>query len=308
MKLVYVGEILPIGGYADPGGLLVPFINKKMVPVFHARFIPVFSLLMLLGSAIYANLVVNNRRMFGQRHALLALSMLLFTGLFPGTNLQLPALLLLPLQIGIFSQLTQLYQTPHPRSVIFNVGMLAGLGYLLYHPFVFLLPGCFIGLAYMRPFRLAEWLLLLISMFTPLYFILAGEYLFDNWYPQRHLIHFPVRSLAVNLGAYWWTAIGVIILWLLAAFSAWQVLLRRMVIQGRKNWYSLLMMALFALPGIVIPFGNHNSMLTLLAFPLSGLLSNAFATDKKSIGQLLLFWLIVLAIAVVTWGWQTGKM
>lgn len=308
MKLVYVGEPLPAGGYPDPGGLLVPFINKKMVPVLHSRFLPVFSLILLLGSAIYANLIVNNRRMFGQRHSLLALSILLFTGLFPGTNLQLPALLLMPVQIAIFSQLTQLYQTQNPRSVIFNVGMLAGAGYLLYHPFVFLLPGCFVGLAYMRPFRLAEWLLLLISMFTPLYFILSGEYLFDNWYPQRHLIHFPVQSLTFKLGAYWWTAIGVILIWLMAAFSAWQLLLRRMVIQGRKNWYSLLMMALFAIPGIVIPFGNHNSMLSLLAFPLSGLLSNAFATDKKSIGQLLLFWLIVLAIAVVTWGWQTGNM
>jgi hypothetical protein len=308
LKLVYVGEVLPAGGYPDPGGLLVPFINQKMVPVFHARFLPVFSLILLLGSAIYANVVVNNRRMFSQRHALLALCFLLFTGLFPGTNLQLPALLLVPVQIGIFSQLTQLYQSSSPRSIIFNVGMLAGTGYLLYHPFVFLLPGCFIGLAYMRPFRLAEWLLLLISMFTPLYFILSGEYIFDNWYPERHLIRFPVKAISLNLGAFWWTSIAVIALWLAAAFSAWQVMLRRMVIQGRKNWYSLLMMAVFALPGIVIPFGNQNSMLALLAFPLSGLLSNAFATDKRSIGQLLLFWLVVLAIALVTWGWLNGKM
>jgi hypothetical protein len=49
-------------------------------------------------------------------------------------------------------------------------------------------------------------------------------------------------------------------------------------------------------------------MLTLLAFPVAGLLSNAFATDKRSIGQLLLFWLVILAIATVTWGWVNGKM
>ncbi|MCU0395609.1 MAG: DUF6427 family protein [Chitinophagaceae bacterium] len=308
LKAMFIGAAPPAGGFHDPGGLLVPALNQRLLPSLAPGFITALSLLLQVGVALYANATLNNRRMFAQRHALAATSFILFTALFPGTNLQLPVLLVLPLFVAAFSQVTLLYNSSQVRGTIVNAGMLAGLGYLLYHPFVFVLPACFIGLSYMRPFRLADWLLMLLGMLTPLYFVLAGEFITGHWLPARHLPRFVLPDDIQAPNAYWWMAMAAALVWLIAAIGAWQGQLRRMVIQGRKNWYTLLMMGLFCLPGIFIPEGNHYGMLALMAFPLGGLLASAFSSDRKGVGQLVLFWLVVIIIATVSWGWLQGAM
>jgi hypothetical protein len=183
---------------------------------------------------------------------------------------------------------------------------LAGIGYLLYHPFLFVLPACFVGLSFMRPFKLAEWLLLLLGMLTPMYFLLAIEFLSNHWQPQNHVPHFLLTAQNGTHSTYWWLALGTAIIWILAAFVSWQTQTRRMVIQSRKNWYSLLFMGLFMIPGLFIPQGNVFDMLTLISFPAGSLAANAFSGEGKSIGQLLFFWFLVIMTAVAGWGWRSG--
>jgi hypothetical protein len=295
-------------GYEAIGGLLTRFILANWVPVLRPGFLQVLCTLLLFGSALYANYITGNRRMFTQRNMLVALSMLLFTSLFPASNMHLPALIMLPVFITIFAQITLLYQTQNPRSKIINVGLLAGLAYVLYHPFIFVLPACFIGLSYMRPFKPSEWLLLLVGMLAPLYFVMAFQFLTNHWQPQQHLPAFFGSAVHWKAGPYWWTAIAFTVFWLAIAVGKWQGQTRRMVIQGRKNWYTLLIMGLFCLPGLFLPAGHHHGMLVLLSFPLGTLLANAFGGEAKGIGPLLLFWVLAIVIAVVSWGWKNGAM
>jgi hypothetical protein len=308
LKMGYTAYQLPAAGYPQPGGLLVQWINQHLVGHYSQPFLNVLCLLLLLGSAFYANVVANNRRLFQHRSLLVALCVLLFSSLFPGTNVQLPALLVLPLLIACFAVLTRLYQTDKARSHIVNAGILAGLAYLLYHPALLLIPACFVGLAHMRPFRLAEWLLLLVGLLTPAYFVLAIEFLTNHWQPARHLPRWQGTALAAPDTLYWWVAAGMGVLWLLLGFASWNQQTRRMVIQIRKNWYALLFIGLLLVPAMLLWPGHLYGVLALLSFPVGCLLASTFAGEGKGIGQLVFFWLLIIATAVVGWGWKSGAM
>lgn len=307
LKVGYVSAPVSQPMYMSDGGMLAQWLNSNSGS-FRPGFLFGFGLVALMASVLYGGFVTSNRRMFAQRHVLVPMSMLLFSSLFPFSNVMLPALLVLPLLIGTFASLTRLYQSEHPRTSIINAGILSGLGYLLYHPFIWVLPGCFIGLAFMRPFRLAEWVLLLAGMLTPVYFVLATEFLTNHWHPASHLPTLGHIQWPTAISWYGWLCISMALVWLLAGFNSWQQQTRRMVIQGRKNWYSLLMMGLFMLPGLLLPQGNTAGMLALLSFPAGSLMANAFVSEGKGIGQLLFFWLLVIVVAVAGWGWKTGLL
>ena len=308
LKAGFASASVPTLGYHNIGGLLTRFLMANWLPTLNPGLLQILCTLLLFGSALYANYIAGSRRMFTQRNMLVALSILLLTSLFPASNMHLAALIILPVFITIFAQITLLYQTQQSRSRIINVGLLAGLAYLLYHPFIFVLPACFIGLAYMRPFKASEWLLLLVGILAPLYFILAFEFLSNQWMPHQHLPIFSIPTIHFNAGPYWWTAIAFAFFWLAIAVGKWQGQTRRMVIQGRKNWYTLLIMGLLCIPGLFLPSGHHYGMIVLLSFPLGTLLANAFGGETKGLGPVVLFWCLVIVIAVVSWGWKSGAM
>jgi hypothetical protein len=287
---------------SEPGGLLPAWLNGSVLPRLNPVFAATLSQLVLFLSALFANYLLSSSRMFGRNNLLVALSMLLFTSLFPTSNQLSSTIFLLPLVILLFRQVTKLYNRAKARPVIINIGMIAGVGYLLYHPFIWLLPCCFIGLAGMRPFKLTEWLLLLLGFLTPAYFLLSYEFFTDQWHPYRHLISWSYYTHLPKISLYLWLGAGLVFIWLMAAIPVWQRHMRRMLIQSRKNWYQLIFLGLFILPMAFFPTGNTSEALTLLSFPAASIASNAF-TGEKTFLSVLLFWLLVVAIIISGWAY-----
>lgn len=287
---------------ALPGGLLVNELTHRVKPTLHPGFTAGLAALLILISAVYANYILTDRRMFSRTNMLTAVSIVLFTSLFPAANILSAPLLLLPALILLFQLITGLYAHQHPRPVIINIGLVAGCCYLLYHPFIWLLPCCFIGLAGMRPFRLAEWLLLLLGLLTPAYFLLSYEFFTDHWAPLRHIPNFHFVSKLPAMNIYWWLGMGMAALWILAGLAGWNQHTRRMLIQSRKNWYQLLFFGAFSIPMMLPMAGNDPQAIVLLAFPAGSMAANAFFSKERSIWQSLLFWLIIAMIATITWG------
>ncbi|MES2646146.1 MAG: hypothetical protein V4717_04670 [Bacteroidota bacterium] len=285
---------------SQPGGLLSEWLSNDILPGLNPTFVTVVSLLILFLSALFANYLLVSCRMTGRNNLLVALSIILFTSLFPTTNQMSAATLLLPLIIVLFRQITRLYNNAKVRPVIINIGMLTGAGYLLYHPFIWLLPCCFIGLAGMRAFRITEWLLLLLGFITPAYFLLSYEFLSNQWAPKAHLIDWQVYHKFPFTNPYWWAAIAVLAIWILAAVPIWQQQMRRMLIQSRKNWYQLIFMGIFILPMAIFPVGNASEALTLFSFPAASFAANAFTGERTTL-SVLFIWLIIAMIGVASW-------
>lgn len=286
---------------SQPGGLLADWLSHSIFPKLHPGFLASLGIVIQFLSALYANSLLAAYRMFSKSNLLVALSMLLFTSLFPASNQFSATTLLLPLLILFFQQIARLYNAPRMRPVIINIGMIMGFGYLMYHPFIWLLPCCFIGLAGMRPFRIAEWLLLLLGILTPVYFLLSYEFISGQWNPGQHILRWHLPGRLPQPGLLWWIGIGAAAIWLMAGISGWQTQMRRMLIQGRKNWYQLIFIGFFILLMGFLPQGNLSESLTLLSFPAASLASNAFFNKEKSLWPVLLFWLLVIAAAMVGW-------
>jgi hypothetical protein len=47
--------------------------------------------------------------------------------------------------------------------------------------------------------------------------------------------------------------------------------------------------------------------LVLLIFPFAGLAANAFVSKERSVPQILLFWMIAVAIGSAQWAFSTGR-
>jgi hypothetical protein len=287
---------------SQPGGLLPPWLTTSIFTRLNPTFTAAIAVLIIFLSSLFANYLLASCRMFSRTNLLVALSLVLFTSLFPSANELSAATLLLPLIIVLFRQVTRLYNSQKVRPVIINIGMLMGTGYLLYHPFVWLLPCCFLGLAGMRAFRITEWLLLILGLLTPVYFLLSYEFLTDQWNPMQHLISWKLYSHFPKANAYWWASISVAAIWIMAGTSGWQQQMRRMLIQSRKNWYQLIFMGIFIIPMGILPAGNLSEALTLLSFPAGSLASNAF-TGERTIPTILLFWLVVATAIAASWAY-----
>jgi hypothetical protein len=300
LKITYVNNPHH-DAFNNAGGILPNWLATAVFPKIHQGFVAGFAVTVIFLSALYANYLLTSRRMFSRSNLLVGASMIMFTSLFPSSNQFSATTLLLPFLILFFQQITRLYNATKVRPIILNIGMLMGAGYLLYHPFIWMLPCCFIGLAGMRAFRITEWLLLILGIVTPAYFLLSYEFLTDQWHPLLHVPNWKLYTQLPKPSILWWIAAGTAAVWLLAGLAGWQQQTRRMLIQGRKNWYQLIYIGLFLVPMALFPSGNASETMTLLAFPAASLAANAFASQQKSLGPVVLFWLIIAAIIVTGW-------
>jgi hypothetical protein len=147
-----------------------------------------------------------------------------------------------------------------------------GLSVVCYHPTAILILVVLFALTVVRPFRLAEWVILLMGILLPFYFLAAYLFLRDEIWPLSE----PFPYLHLNLpAAKMGCMAGDIRLSVLAGIPGcrlvyWQMSVKRMVIQIRKNWGVMMVMLLILLP---IPFifinaGIESAFMSLL--PIGG--------------------------------------
>ncbi len=291
------------------GGLLEKWIYFGWWKVLNPTLLAIFTILIIFLSGLYLNFLLNNKRMFPKNHLLTALTFVIFTSIFPGLQHMHPGIIMMPVLLLLFHYLSMLYNTAHPRTTVVNIGLIVGTGTLLYHPFWWMLPCCFWGLALMRTFKLNEWVLLLVSFTVPGYIVLAYEYLTNQWNPMAHWpVWNPQTQWPSFLNEYWVAAILLALIWVISGFSQWQVASRRMLIQTRKNWYVLILFGIFTLPILFFPKDNLYEGLSLLLLPVSAIASNAFLGDSKSSVKTIFFWLLMIAAALFSWATLNNKM
>lgn len=307
LKFVFISYPLPAEAPTS-GGILDYYIYSSWYTRLNPSLLSAVSILILILSGLFFNHLLNERRMYQRTHLLTVFSFVILTSLFAGLHRMQAGIIMLPVTIFLYRQMLKLYNSPHPRTTVINIGLIAGTGTLLYHPYWWMLLCCFLALAQMRPFRLNEWVLLLIGYLIPAYTLLSYEYLTNQWNPLQHWpVWNPIQKLP-PLNPWWMTAIGLAFIWILAGFSQWQSSNRRMLIQTRKNWYLLLTMGLFIIPSIFFPNGNIYEGLTLLLLPASAIGAYVFLGEGKKGSKLLFFWILIATSAMMAWAVMNQKM
>jgi hypothetical protein len=141
-----------------------------------------------------------------------------------------------------------------------------------------------------------------MGILLPYYFLFSLLFLTDN--PSRFPSFLPY--LQWNLPLSQWSIplvirLSVLVIALLSGLIYWQISIKRMVIQIRKNWGVMMVMLLILLP---IPFiflhaGIESAFMCLL--PIAAFASNAFSYPRRLGLPNLLFWLIIAVLVYNNW-------
>lgn len=281
---------------------IIAFVLNHYIKLLQPTFIGFLYISIVLLQAIRLNILLNEYRMFAQTGFTTAMSYVLLTGMFPEWASITPALIANSFVIWIFIQLTKLYNNPSPKSLLFNTGLIVGAAVLCYHSTALLLIIVLFALVIIRPFLLSEWLVLLLGVLLPFYII--GSLLFLNdkialW--QTFVPHFQLTKPIVTKNSWFWINVAIASILLVVGFFMLNNNANRMVIQIRKNWGVITVMAfiMIPLPFIFVDAGMVATALSIV--PFAAIISNAFVYPKKMWLPNMLFLLAIVAVIHNNW-------
>jgi magnesium-transporting ATPase (P-type) len=202
--------------------------------------------------------------------------------------------------IWVWARMSSLHNDNSPKTSLFNIGIAIGLSTFFYFPSLAFAALIIFGLAIIRPFKLSEWVIALMGIITPYYFLLAWVFLTDKW-KQYKFPGFAVTSPKFNQNNWAYIAIIIVLLTSIAGFFYVQQNFRRQLIQARKSWNLIF---LYLLVAIFIPFINATHTFEywiLSAVPLSALLGAAFLYPNKKTVPLVLHWVMVAFVIAISY-------
>jgi hypothetical protein len=266
------------------------------LPVIYA-FISFF---LLYTQAISFNKLVNDQRLMQKPNYLTGMSYLLITSLFMEWNMLSSPLIINTLLIWVWAKMSGLYSNPNPKTALFNIGIAIGICTFFYFPSLAFVALIIFGLAITRPFKLAEWLLALLGITTPYYFLLAIMFLTDKWKGYR-FPGFAITYPVFNQTQWAYAALIIVLFTSIIGIFFVQQNFRRQLIQARKSWN---LVFLYFMVAIFVPFVNATHTFDywiLCAVPLSAFLGAAFLYPAKNWFPLILHWLMVGFVIVISY-------
>ncbi len=247
---------------------------------------------LLYTQAISFNRLLNNRRLIQKPNYLPAMSYLLITSFFVEWNVLSAPLVINTLLIWVWAKMSTLYNNPHAKSTLYNIGIVIGITTFFYFPSLTFAVLIIFALVITRPPRVAEWIIAILGIATPWYLLFAWLFLTNKLYSfQVPGIKVDYHLLAQNNARY----VGIIIILLTAIAGGFfvQLNLRRQLVQVRKSWG---LMLLYLVVALFIPFVNvtHNFQYWILAtVPLSAFIACFFFYSNKKWLSLAVHWIIV---------------
>jgi hypothetical protein len=277
-------------------------ILRSTISTIPTTFLFIGYELITLIQAIRLNMVLTDFRMFQSTNYVTAMTYVLLTGLISSWCSISPALISNSLVLWLFILLTRLYNNQSPRTLLFNIGLLVSVTILAYHPTAILILVVLFALAVVRPFRIAEWLVLLMGIMMPYYFLLAYLFMTNQLNVISRFIpsfqfHLPIQKIDLWLVA----SQSYLLIALLVGFIYWQKFNNRMVIQIRKNWSVMMVLLLIILPVPFVFLGASMDSAILILIPISAFIANAFGYPKRLLVPNLLFWLAIALVIHNNW-------
>jgi hypothetical protein len=291
----------PVIENSTADGLLSVFLNRYITLLDPAILIFIYNGIVIV-QALRINYLFNNHRMYSKPNFLAAMVYVLLTGLFKEWSNLTPALIENFFVIWLFAETIRLYNNPNPKTLIFNIGLIIGSSILLYHPSALLILVAFFALMAVRPFVITEWVVLLMGVVFPFYFLASYLYLTDKLPSIRKYI--PDWGLNIphaDLTPAFFVTIALIFISLIIGLIYSQQEMRRLLIQVRKNWVVLLVMLFVMLPA---PFINKEAQvdsLLLWIVPASPFIAKGFLVPKKNTLPNLMFWSLLILAIVKNW-------
>ena len=266
----------------------------KSLPLIY----PLIAFLMLFTQAITFNGLVNDQRLMQKANYLTAMGYLLFTSLFTEWNILSAPLIINSLLIWVWLRMSKLQNDQNPKTSLFNIGIAIGLCSFFYFPSIAFALLIVFGLLVTRAFKVSEWMVALLGIISPYYFLLAYVFIADKW--QGY--HFPGVAVTIPhlYESRWaWAAIIIVLLTCVIGVYHIQQNFRRQLVQARKSWNLIF---LYLLISLFIPFINasHSFVYWILcAIPIAVIAAAGFLYPTNKWFPLVLHWIMVAFVVAI---------
>ena len=249
------------------------------------NFILLVSLLSF--EAIYFNLMVNKHEVLYKSSYLPSLLFAFIISSTPGLIQFHPVHLVNLLVLIIFDRTFSMFKNEKANSALFDSSFLTGIAALIYFPSLLLMVVLVISLSILRPFKLKEWIIVIIGFSLPFFF--ASVYSFWNhalWPFWTHYFSFfpsdrPIFLITKNTALLTLTVtIGSLLFFSLLKL---RVNHNKNVIRTRS--FQQIFFFFLLLCGISIGISRHIQIIhfAILAIPVSLFISYFYLSAKKRI-------------------------
>ena len=200
---------------------------------------------------------------------LTGMSFLLVTSLIKEWISFSAVLLVNSLMVWIWYRMIGLYNNSNPKTAVYDVAVWVGLLPLIYHPAIGFVLLLVLALLITRPLRIAEWMVALLGLITPYYFLLAILFLNDQWPYSRLIPTVTFQLPSIQRSPPLLSGIGLLALPLLPGAYYVQHNLNKMLIQVRKAWSLLLSYFMVSLLILLFNKGGNYLHWMLVVVPLA---------------------------------------
>ena len=249
--------------------LLYKWIVGFLEPLFAPWFFSILTFVLTYLQAILFNRICNAQKLYAKANYLPGMSFLLITSLLVEWNRFSSPLLVNTIMVWVFYKMVMMYNTPRAGSAIFNIGLLLGIISLLYKPALLFGLLMFFTLYIMRPFRIQEYLISLLGITTPYYFLAILLYLGNRWSWEQLEPSLSFAFPAVPTSIFITISISLMVIPFIIGGYYIQNNLSKMLIQTRKAWSLVLIYLIIGLMIIMVTGGESYSNWMLCAIPLA---------------------------------------
>lgn len=231
----------------------------------------IVTLALTLAQALYINSVMNRHNFFTRPGFLIALMYLTLASLSLPFLVLSPVLLCNFLLIRMLDKLLNIYHRQMILRDVYDLGLLVGVGSLLYFPFIAMLLAVWGGLRLFRPFNWREWIASLMGVLS-VYFLLWVAYFWQGMGDEFLRLWTFVGGSSldwISVEPYDYLAvIPVFIILILFLVTLRQTILKR-IVHVRKSVQLLFVLLLISLGAYFLRAGSARFQVThfLLAVP-----------------------------------------
>lgn len=291
---------VPMSIAPSPENGWLSYIVNHLFVHFKSVILYLFYVLIVFTQAIWLNAWVDSNKVIHQPGYTVALAYILFTGVLPEWATISPALLSNFLLLALISIAGSLYMHPEARVQVFNLGLLLSCSILFYEPFVLLILGFFITLSMLRPFRLKEFILYIVGLILPYYFLFAWLFWIDKL--DKIYVFLPKFDLKIPFSYKYlpiWLAGSLLLLFLSVGLSNWVNRSSRMLIQQRKYGWMIAQFLIWILPVPYCISGTGISDTAICLIPIATFSSLVFLQSRKSWLSGIFFWTTIALVAYI---------
>lgn len=252
----------------------------------------IVSYLLLFTQAVSFNQVIISRRLMQKPNYLPAMSFLLITSFFSEWNVLSAPLVANTFLIWVWSRVSNLNNNQHPKSALLNIGFAIGISSFFYLPSLAFAALVIMALIISRPPKAAEWLITLIGIITPWYFVGAWLFLTNKLYSFQLnglaiSYSFP-ESLTIRL-----IGIATILVLTIAGGFLVQSFGSKQVVQVRKNWTLMMLYLIVGLAALFITKTYRLEYWLIVLVPASAFIGATFFYPRLKWMAAILQWAMV---------------